>query len=174
MKFTIVSTTSRNGSKSLQMAKYVQQLMKTKSVDADILDLQALPADFFTDVLYRAPKSDSFKPIQAQVSQTDKFIFIIPEYNCSFPGILKSFVDALEFPASFRGKKGGMIGISDGTQGATVAMSHFSDILNYLGMRLTAARPRLINIGMHFKDGNLENELYQNQIELLVNELIQF
>ncbi len=172
MNITIVSTTSRNGSKTLELSHFVQGLFLKKGIEAKVLDLQHLPEDFFTSVLYRSPKSDSFQGIQELVSGTDKFLFVIPEYNCSFPGILKSFVDALDFPKSFRGKKGGMIGLSDGTQGATVAMSHFSDILNYLGMVLVPSRPRLINVGQHFYDGKMHNEIYTQHIDRILDELI--
>ena len=172
MKITLVSSTSRSGSKSLELTQFLQKLFLQKGLEVEILDLQTLPNDFFTSVLYRSQKSSSFQNIQALVNATDKFLFVIPEYNCSFPGILKSFVDALEFPKSFRGKKGGMIGISDGTQGATVAMSHFSDILNYLGMTLVASRPRLINIGTHFYDGVMHNEMYLHHIDRTLDELI--
>lgn len=172
MNITIVSTTSRNGSKTLELSHFVQSLFLKKGIEVKILDLRDLPEDFFTSVLYRSPKSDSFRGIQELVTSTDKFLFIIPEYNCSFPGILKSFVDALDFPKSFRGKKGGMIGLSDGTQGATVAMSHFSDILNYLGVTLVPSRPRLINIGQHFYDGTMHQEIYTQHIERTLDELI--
>lgn len=172
MNITIVSTTSRKGSKTLELSVFIQDLFRRKGLDVQILDLQHLPEDFFTSVLYRSPKSDSFQGIQDLVTATDKFLFIIPEYNCSFPGVLKSFVDALDFPKSFRGKKGGMIGLSDGTQGATVAMSHFSDILNYLGVTLVPSRPRLINIGQHFYDGTMHQEIYTQHIERTLDELI--
>jgi NAD(P)H-dependent FMN reductase len=172
MNITIVSTTSRNGSKTLELSHFVQSLFLKKGIEVKILDLRDLPEDFFTSVLYRSPKSNSFQEIQDVVTATDKFLFIIPEYNCSFPGILKSFVDALDFPKSFRGKKGGMIGLSDGTQGATVAMSHFSDILNYLGVILVSSRPRLINIGQHFYDGTMHQEIYTQHIERTLDELI--
>jgi len=172
MNITIVSTTSRNGSKTLELSHFVQSLFLKKGIEVKVIDLRDLPEDFFTSVLYRSPKSNSFQEIQDVVTATDKFLFIIPEYNCSFPGILKSFVDALDFPKSFRGKKGGMIGISDGTQGATVAMSHFSDILNYLGMTLVPSRPRLINIGQHFYDGTMHQEIYSQHIEKTLDELI--
>ena len=172
MKITIISATSRKGSKTLELSKYVQGVFQMKGFEANILDLQELPNDLFTSVLYQSPKSNSMQGIQETVSETDKFLFVIPEYNCSFPGILKSFVDALEFPKSFRGKKGGMIGLSDGTQGATVAMSHFSDILNYLGMTLTTSRPRLIQIGQHFYDGQMHSEIYREHLSRAVDELI--
>ena len=50
-------------------------------------------------------EAPAFEPIQEIVTKTDKFIFVIPEYNGSFPGVLKVFIDACSFPESFYEKK---------------------------------------------------------------------
>ena len=39
------------------------------------------------------------------MSQSEKFVFIVPEYNGSFPGVLKTFIDGLAFPDTFEQKK---------------------------------------------------------------------
>jgi hypothetical protein len=61
MNITIVSTTSRNGSKTLELSHFVQSLFLKKGIEVKVLDLRDLPEDFFTSVLYRSPKSNSFQ-----------------------------------------------------------------------------------------------------------------
>ena len=80
---------------------------------------------------------------QNQIDQCEKFVFITPEYNGSFPGVLKAFIDGMRFPGTFEGKKCALVGISAGTQGGALAMSHLTDIFNYLGMTVLANKPRL-------------------------------
>ena len=67
-----------------------------------------------------------------------KFVFITPEYNGSFPGVLKAFIDGMRYPGTFEGKKCALVGLSAGNQGAALAMSHLTDIFNYLGMNVLA------------------------------------
>lgn len=150
--------------------------MADKGIQAEILDLAELPNDLVGKVLYQSDKAENsgFEPFQELVSKTDKFIFIIPEYNGSYPGILKTFVDCLQFPHSFRGKKGGMVGISSGTQGAALSMGHFSDVLNYLGMHLLALRPRFIHIEKNIQGNEISNPEYISFLRRHVDEMISF
>lgn len=161
----IVSGTNRPGSNSIIIANEYQKALTELGEESQIINLQDLPQDFIVSVLYKSAsegKHASFTPLQEQVNASDKFVFIIPEYNGSFPGILKSFVDGLEYPESFRSKKGAVLGISNGTQGAAMAMSHFADVLNYLGMHTLALRPRFTAIGKSISGSELVNESYRN------------
>src|SRR5690606_40758391 len=58
--------------------------------------LEDLPADLLVSDLYGA-RSEAFTRILDQIGESRKIIFIIPEYNGSFPGVLKLFMDACEY-----------------------------------------------------------------------------
>lgn len=175
MKITVISATNRKDSNSKKVAKIYCEVLKAKGANPNIFSLEELPKDFLNSVLYQAEKKhETFHPIQKLIDESEKFVFVIPEYNGSFPGVLKAFVDGLEFPNSFKNKKGALLGISAGTQGAAMAMSHFADVLNYLGMHTCAIRPRFININQHLKNGKLSNKIYQNLLEQQAESLIDF
>ena len=171
---TIVIATNRKNALSAKIANIYKAILAQKGTDAHIFSLENLPADFLNTVLYQKEKPEAFLPIQKMVNETQKFVFIIPEYNGSYPGVLKTFVDALSFPGSFKGKKGAMVGISSGTQGAAMAMSHFGDILNYLGMHTLALRPRLIQINKFFEGDALTNAEYQQFLEIHAQDVLDF
>ena len=80
------------------------------------------------------------------MEEANKYVFIIPEYNGSFPGVFKAFIDGLRFPATFEGKKCAIVGVSKGAQGGALAMSHLTDIFHYLKMHVHPLKPRLSNI----------------------------
>jgi NAD(P)H-dependent FMN reductase len=107
------------------------------------------------------------------MKQSEKFVFIIPEYNGSFPGVLKAFIDGLEYPSSFKNKKCALIGISSGLQGGGLALSHMTDIFNYLGMNVLALKPKLARIEANFNGEEITDKLYnqllEEQVELLMN-----
>lgn len=132
---TIIAGTNRAGSSTLKLAVYYQQKLIEKSVEAQVLSLEALPDNLLKTDLY-GKRSEGFKPIQEQISASDKFIFIIPEYNGSFPGALKVFMDACDFPLSFYDKKTALVGISSGKYGNIRGVDHFTGVCNYLNMHV--------------------------------------
>lgn len=176
MSYTIVAGTSRKNSITGQMARIYQQALLSLGISANIIDLADMPENILSTTLYKKVKAENreWEAIQQVVSNTTKFIFIIPEYNGSFPGVLKVWVDALKFPVSFKGKKACLLGIADGTQGAAMAMSHFADILNYVGVHTLALRPRFIKIGSYMHDGELMNAEYREFIRLQAAQFLEF
>ena len=108
--------------------------------------------------MYENQKIESWQPIQSLVSATQKFIFIIPEYNGSFPGILKVFVDACEFPVSFKGKKAALVGLSTGKYGNVRGVDHFTGICHYMGLEVMALKLHIPGIHKEFDENG---ELYQ-------------
>src|SRR5699024_6307007 len=81
-------------------------------------------------------RSEAFQPIQDCVSQTKKFLFIVPEYNGSFPGVLKTFIDACSFPVSFYGKKAALVGVSSGKYGNIRGIEHFTGVCHYIHLHV--------------------------------------
>ena len=83
MIYTIISGTNRIGSQSEKVASEYWRILKEKNINAEILSLTNL------DVFYRTP---NYLKIENKILiPTQKFIFIIPEYNGYFPGCFKSY-----------------------------------------------------------------------------------
>ena len=171
----IIIGTNRKNSKSSFLADYYRKILQEKGIDSDILDLADLPVDFSQTALYdNLGKNDEFNKLQDKINRHDKMIFIVPEYNGSFPGILKTFFDGLRHPNSFHGKKGALTGISAGAQGGGLALSHLTDILNYMGMHILAIKPKLSNIESNMTGANLSNPMYLKRINAQIDEFIKF
>jgi chromate reductase len=172
-KYTIISGTNRTNARSRKISDYYQRLLKEHQVDSQIIDLNDLPRDFIFSGLYdQAGKNPIMEPIRQQVSGSDKLVFIVAEYNGGFPGVLKAFIDGMEFPHAFRDKKAALVGLSSGVQGAGLALSHLTDILNYCGTHVLALKPKLAHIdqlfdGMEFTDSSYEQRL-KKQVEAFV------
>ncbi|MFL5763121.1 MAG: NADPH-dependent FMN reductase [Bacteroidia bacterium] len=130
---TIISATNRPNSSSLKVAKNYMQLMEKQGVELKLLSLELLPFDFILTDLY-SKRSENFQQLLNEyIIPANKFVFMIPEYNGSFPGILKTFLDGIP-PDLNRGKKAALMGISSGRAGNLRGMEHMTGILNYLGM----------------------------------------
>jgi chromate reductase, NAD(P)H dehydrogenase (quinone) len=172
---TIISGTNRLNSNSILIARYYQRLFESMGTKAQVLDLTELPNDFIYSALYdNAGLHDDFNMFQELVDATDKYLFVVPEYNNSYPGVLKAFIDGLRYPGSFAGKKAAMVGLSAGMQGGALAISHLTDVLNYLGMHVLAQKPKLAFVHKYLEEGNITNELYKQLIQEQAEAFISF
>lgn len=171
----IISGTNRPGAVSFTVAKIYQQLLTAKHPDCQILDLAELPADFTESALYDySGQNDTFNRLANRLRDAEKMVYIVPEYNNSFPGVLKAFIDGMDYPSPFKGKKCALVGVSSGVQGGGMAMSHLTDIFNYLGMHVLALKPRLAQIENNMENGQITNELYMQLLQEQVGLLLEF
>jgi NAD(P)H-dependent FMN reductase len=116
-----------------------------------------LPPNLIETDLY-GQRSAAFEPIQDIITQTQKFLFVIPEYNGSFPGVLKVFVDACSFPESFYEKKAALIGVSSGKYGNIRGVDHFTGICNYMHLHVMPLKIHIPSIHKELDaNGNLFN-----------------
>lgn len=174
-KIIIVCGTNRADSVSYQISLVYQEILKQLGVETDLIDLSDLPQDFAFSALYEnSGKNTDFNSFREIMAIHKKFVFIVPEYNGSFPGVLKTFIDGLKFPDSFRDKKCALVGVSSGIQGAGLALSHLTDIFHYCGMHVLAQKPKLSHIDTHFKEGSIINELYMTLLQDQARKFIEF
>ncbi|MFD1771789.1 NADPH-dependent FMN reductase [Sphingobacterium suaedae] len=171
----IISGTNRTNSNSLKIATYYQQELLRKGDDSwQILPLSDLPETIIGTDLY-GKRSPLFEPIQRLVSAAQKFIFIIPEYNGSFPGVLKVFIDACAFPASFYHKKAVLVGLSSGKYGNIRGVDHFTGVCNYLRMHVLPLKIHIPSIQEELDAaGRLTDLLTIKFINEQIDEIIRF
>jgi chromate reductase len=126
--YTIISGTNREGSHTEKVANEYQRILKEKDIDAGLLTLKNV------DVLKRTPE---FLKIETEILiPTEKFIFILPEYNGTFPGVLKAMIDNSDVKKVWYNKKALLTGVSTGRAGNLRGMDHLSASLHYLKMNV--------------------------------------
>jgi chromate reductase, NAD(P)H dehydrogenase (quinone) len=160
---TIIAGTNRPNSNTLKVAKYYQNELAKKGLQTTLFDLQDLPSNFVAEDLY-GKKSEAFEKIQQLITQTSKFLFVIPEYNGSYPGVLKTLIDACAFPESFYDKKACLVGISSGKYGNIRGIEHFNGVCAYLHLNIMPLRLHISYI---------KNELNENG-ELYLEDTVKF
>ncbi|PTS94580.1 NADPH-dependent FMN reductase [Pedobacter sp. HMWF019] len=163
---TIISGTNRPNSNTLKIAKYYQNSLLKKGLETQIFNLEDLPDNLIKTDLY-GKRSEAFQPIQELIAGTEKFLFIIPEYNGSFPGVLKTFIDACNFPESFYNKKACLVGISSGKYGNIRGVDHFAGICSYLHLHVMPLR---IHISAIKTEMNEAFEFYKEDTLKFTNE----
>ncbi len=168
---TILSGTNRPSANSYVLAKYYQTKLEAHHQDVQVLDLDALPVDFIASALYaNQGKNEAFNGFIEAIKASEKIIIVVAEYNGSFPGVLKAFIDGMPYPEGFKHKKFALVGLSAGTQGAALALSHLTDILNYLGGFVYPLKVRLPS----FSAASLETGKYDKLIEEQLTGMVAF
>ena len=140
LKITIVSGTDRPGSNTRQVTDYIYRRLSELSgssqsatspqLDLTILDLVDYPtADVAGGVYGKTPSSvDAF---HQPFLDADGIIFVLPEYNGSFPGILKLFIDYLPHPEALKGVPVGYVANASGYFGGLRAVEQLQMVCGY-------------------------------------------
>jgi chromate reductase, NAD(P)H dehydrogenase (quinone) len=137
---TVISGTDRKDGLTHVLASHYQNLIQSKTDEiVHLYSLEDLPPDLYGSMMYKKDTiSEAFQEIEDNLLiPADKFFFIIPEYNGSFPGILKLFVDAASIRskmAIFKGKKAGLTGIATGRAGNIRGLEHFTSVMMFMGV----------------------------------------
>ncbi|UYZ64808.1 NADPH-dependent FMN reductase [Hymenobacter weizhouensis] len=173
---TIISGTNRPRSRARRVADYYYSLLAQQGAPAQVLDLTELPPDFTATALYAdTGRHDGFNQLARLAEEADKLVFVVPEYNCSFPGVLKAFIDGLPYSGGIRGKKAALVGLGSGNQGGILALNHLTDVLMYLGTAVLPQRVRLPFIDQHLtEDGDITDALYRDLLREQAGQLVRF
>lgn len=164
---TVISGTNRNDSMTLRVATRYYEWLKEKGADVHLLSLQNLNV---------WERSDELKKIEQQLLiPSDKFVFVMPEYNGSVPGILKLMMDNSDVRKCWWYKKAMLVGVADGRAGNLRGLDHMTNILNYLRINVLYNKIPISRINNEMdKDGNLLQEETVKVIEKQLDEFLVF
>jgi NAD(P)H-dependent FMN reductase len=165
--YTIISGTNRHGSHTEKVAVEYKKILKEKNIDAAIFSLKDI------NVLI---KNADFSAIEtATLVPTKKFIFIIPEYNGTFPGVLKAMIDITDIQKVWWWKKALLTGVSTGRAGNLRGMDQITSSLQYMNVFV---HPNKLPISVIDKvmneKGIIYNEFTLQAINKQLDEFIQF
>ena len=84
-----------------------------------------------------ANQAESVKQMKNEIKSAQGILFVTPEYNRSIPGVLKNAIDHASRPygqSAWAGKPAGVMGVSPGAAGTSMAQQHLRNILATLDM----------------------------------------
>jgi len=82
-----------------------------------------------------ASPADTVKRLKREISAAQGLLFVTAEYNRSIPGVLKNAIDHASRPYgqnAWAGKPAGILGVSVGSLGTSMAQQHLRNVLAYL------------------------------------------
>jgi len=123
---TIISGTNRKNSNTRKVSLEYQRLLQEKNIEAQVLLLDE------TDMMVR---NQAFIEVENDLLKSaQKFIIIMPEYNGSYPGILKLMMDNTDVSKVWWHKKVLLTGVATGRAGNLRGMEHLTGSLLHMKM----------------------------------------
>lgn len=164
---TIISCTNRQDSMTLKVAQLYYDILSAKTDNVRLLSL--LGKNVYE-------RNDELKKIEAEyLISAEKIVFVMPEYNGSFPGVLKLMMDNSDIKKCWWHKKAMLVGVADGRGGNLRGIEHMTNILHYLKMHvlynkmpLSRINDEISPLGEWLKPGTLK------AINEQIDEFIKF
>lgn len=152
---------------TLKVASLYHRIISSKINDVFLLSLEN------RSVWERGPEMIDLE--EKYLIPAEKFVFIMPEYNASFPGILKVMIDNSNVKKCWWYKKAILVGVSDGRAGNLRGIEHMTSILHYMKVHVMYNKVLLSKINDEMDaGGNLKNIATATLIEQQINEFINF
>ncbi|HTI70028.1 MAG TPA: NAD(P)H-dependent oxidoreductase [Candidatus Limnocylindria bacterium] len=171
---TLLSGTNRSGSNTRKITAILEGIYQRLGVEYRVLDLQELPPALFTPTAY-FEKPAAFEPFSKQILASDGVVVVTPEYNGSFPGVLKLFVDHLKFPESFEQRPVCYVGLAAGMWGALRSVEQLQAIFGYRNAHNFPGRVFMPGIGGLLDDqGQLKDAELLGRLERQAAEFVAF
>lgn len=176
---TIICGTNRPNSETAKFSKKYFDLFTAKGANVKLLELEKIPHDWFFSEMYSSnTQAKSIAAIQEEyIFPAEKLFFVAPEYNGSFPGVLKLFIDAIsirEYPRNFKNKKAALSGVASGRSGNLRGMDHLTGILHHVGTAVLPQMLPLSSIGTLLEENGEINAATENLMGEFVDIFLAF
>src|SRR5262245_19023576 len=163
----LILGTARQGRESEHAARLVfEQTKKRADVETEFIDVRTLPMKL--DDAGEQIKDSQFS---ATINRCDGLIIVTPEYNHSFPGLLKHALDMNL--KEYIHKAVGICGVSAGPFGGARVIESLLPVMRELGLVTIFEDVNFGKIGMLFDErGNLLDQNFVGRVDKFLNELL--
>ena len=152
---------------STHVARFVAgEIAKHDGVETELIDIAKLPIP--VDDAGGGVKNAGFS---AKTNHADALVIVTPEYNHSFPRLLKHMLDSNL--KEYVHKAVGIVGVSAGPFGSTRVIENFLPVLRELGLTTSYWDVNFGGVSKAFDEaGNLLEQAYVRRTDKFLKELI--
>lgn len=163
----LILGTARQGRESEHAARFVLERTKGRAgVETEFIDIRTLPMKL--DDAGEQMKDPKFS---ATIERCDALIIVTPEYNHSFPGLLKHALDMNL--KEYVHKPVGICGVSAGPFGGARVIESLLPVMRELGLVTIFEDVNFGKVGTLFDErGNLLDQNFVRRVDGFLNELI--
>ncbi|NDV62094.1 NAD(P)H-dependent oxidoreductase [Puniceicoccales bacterium CK1056] len=172
---TIISGTNRENNNSIKISRHVAGIYKELGEPVELLDLRDLPAEAFLPGVFTEKPESLTSNFTDKILSSDGLVVVVPEYNGSFPGVLKHFVDLLPFPESFNCRPVAFIGLAAGYHGALRPVEQLQMVFAYRNAHLFNRRVFIPSVHKVLaEDGSVSDTDLKSRLEEQSRHFVQF
>jgi NAD(P)H-dependent FMN reductase len=95
----------------LKLSRWILARYREAGAEADLLDLSQLDLGDVTGGDYNKGARGTYAKAVERVTKSEGLVVVVPEYNGSYPGILKLFIDYWHYPDSFEHRPIALVGL---------------------------------------------------------------
>ena len=174
---TVISGTNRADSRTLLFARHVDEELQRLGQTTALLDIKELRHGYFDGKMYDPLGNDpQLREWQRKyIDASSKFVVVVPEYNGSYPGVLKLFLDAIsviDYAGSFGGKHVALIGVSTGRAGNLRGIDHLADVFSHMGAWVLPNRLPLSSVDGLLEGGKVTDPGTKTSLSQVAQQLI--
>lgn len=169
---TILNATNRKDNKTRAVSLVFNQTIKKYHPNVLYYSMEDLPFDFLSDT-YNNNNAQINKVIDEFIAPASKFVIIAPEYNGSFPGVFKLFLDAIN-PHFFKGKKAALAGVASGRAGNLRGLDHLTSILHHLQVVVMPQKTYISQMDKYVTDDSISDQTILKNIDNHVVKFLEF
>ena len=167
LNIPVILGTARKGRASVHAAHLLANLLNRRAgVSSDVIDIASmrLPID-------DAGESIKDRAFAAAMTAADGLVIVAPEYNHSFPGLLKHVLDSCL--SEYIHKAVGLVGVSSGPFAGIRVVQSLLPVMRELGLVTIFWDINVGSVGKVFaEDGRLIDEAFIRRSDRFIRELI--
>ena len=167
LNIPVILGTTRKGRMSAHAARFMAgQIAKREGIATELIDIAELPTP--VDDAGDGIKDAAFSE---KMTMADALVIVTPEYNHSFPGLLKHILDSCL--KEYIHKAAGIVGVSAGPFGGVRAIQDFLPVIRELGLVNIFWDVNFGNVNKTFDEsGKLLDQAFVGRADKFLNELI--
>jgi NAD(P)H-dependent FMN reductase len=167
LSIPVILGTTRKGRMSANAARFMfRQLENRDGIKTELIDISKLPMP--VDDAGEAIKDPAFSE---KMALADALVIVTPEYNHSFPGLLKHILDSCL--KEYIHKAAGIVGVSAGPFGGVRVIQDLIPVIRELGLVNIFWDVNFGNVSKVFDEsGKLLDEAFVARADKFLNELI--
>ena len=167
LNIPIILGTTRKGRMSAHAARFMAtEIARREGIVTELIDIGDIPMPI--DDAGEGIKDPAFAE---KMIRADALVIITPEYNHSFPGLLKHVLDSCL--KEYIHKAAGIVGVSAGPFGGIRAIQDFLPVIRELGLVNIFWDVNFGNVGQVFDEsGKLIDQAFIARADKFLNELI--
>jgi NAD(P)H-dependent FMN reductase len=169
----IISGTNRIGSRTLEISKLVHKELTKQNAESTIINLAELPLETLHVANYGKDISPKVAEAVSNLNKASGIVVVAPEYNGSYPGILKYFIDHFSYPETFEYRPVAFVGLG-GRWGGLRPVEHLQQVFNYRNAFVFPERVFLSNIWETLKNGELHDANGKALLEKQAQGFVKF